>query len=523
MTQLNPMAGKGAVLALAAILMLGLALRLQMFNGYVGLDDHAYAEVAAEIVKGDFDFTAYTDAPVFPQRLGIILPCALLIAILGPTEWAVVLSPLVVSMLGVLLAYVAGSHFFGARAGLFAALFCTAAPVELMNATVLMPDLPGAVYAGTGLVTVLLAWDSAEDRAGRLLALGLVAGVFIGYSWLCKESLAYFAPLCGVLLLIMAINNPWRAIALWGGVAAGSVGILVAEMAFYEWATGDHLFRFHQIEKNYALFKRGFFTEGSKFGWKPGEDYLSSLIHRLFVSGPKALFLNKQYLYTGLAGLAAGVYGLMTRDRRFLIPSVWLIVIALTFNFASSSTEAYLPLAIDRQNRYLYPILLPAVVLTAGLIDRLLFSTDLGSLVSLLCKGVAAVFILISAHKTFLAVKYHYQYFQYMWTPYAMEAAKIVKPTDRVYTDVLSIRALKFYWGFPSAVGAVNFEGHSSGEVQPGSFVFLNKKAIQWLDANVGMIAGMGIPYVKPPYLTETPAAWTTVWEKDAAALLRVE
>ncbi|MGH8582901.1 MAG: hypothetical protein ACREWG_08950, partial [Gammaproteobacteria bacterium] len=94
MTRLNPTAGKGAVLALAAILVLGLALRLQMFNGYVGLDDHAYAEVAADIVKGRFDFTAYTDAPVFPQRLGIILPCALLIAVLGPTEWAVVLSPL---------------------------------------------------------------------------------------------------------------------------------------------------------------------------------------------------------------------------------------------------------------------------------------------------------------------------------------------------------------------------------------------------------------------------------------------
>lgn len=190
MRQINPAVDKGVLIAVTAILILALALRLQAFIGYVGLDDHEYAAVAFHILNGDFDFTAYNDAPVFPQRLGIILPTVFWFAVLGTSEWAILLHSLIISMAGVVLAYIAGSHFFGPRAGLIAALLWAIAPVDLNNATRLSPDMPMAFYASAGIMTVVMAWGSSADRNGTLFALGLLAGTFFGASWLCKESLA---------------------------------------------------------------------------------------------------------------------------------------------------------------------------------------------------------------------------------------------------------------------------------------------------------------------------------------------
>jgi hypothetical protein len=57
------------------------------------------------------------------------------------------------------------------------------------------------------------------------------------------------------------------------------------------------------------------------------------------------------------------------RDASFKLVSAWLIALLLMFNFASPSFKSYTPLVLLQ--RYLIPILLPAAVLTAGLLARL--------------------------------------------------------------------------------------------------------------------------------------------------------
>ena len=60
------------------------------------------------------------------------------------------------------------------------------------------------------------------------------------------------------------------------------------------------------------------------------------------------------------------------RDRRFLAAGVWFLVLMIMFNFGSSSVISYRPLPLFE--RYVYPILLPAVVLVSGTLAALLES-----------------------------------------------------------------------------------------------------------------------------------------------------
>ena len=86
--QLKP---KRYLLILIGIIVIGIALRLHTFAGYVGLDDAEYARLANQVVNGDLDLKSYNGPKVFPLRFGIILPTAFSFLIFGINEWSMVL------------------------------------------------------------------------------------------------------------------------------------------------------------------------------------------------------------------------------------------------------------------------------------------------------------------------------------------------------------------------------------------------------------------------------------------------
>lgn len=525
LNRLDSSADKKTFIVLAAIILAAVALRAYSFAGFIGLDDAEYADLADRVLKGVFPFGMYEGAAVFPQRVGVIIPAAVIFRLFGVSELTMVIYPLVISVLSVAVAYVAASHFFGQRAGLIAACVWAGLPVEIGNATKLLPDLPSAFYASLGVMGVLLISASDEQRKTVVFLWGLLAGASFGISWLCKESITYLAPFCLFLSIYTIGKDPGKNTALWAGVAAASLGILFAEMLAYRRFTGDWLFRFHQVEINYQQFKNGFFTEGSRLGWDPGSSYAANLFKRLLVTGPKAIFINSQFLYTPLAGLAASAYAWLRRDRAFLIPAIWFFTLAFMFNFSSSSTSTYIPLALF--NRYLYPICLPAVVLSAGLVERVFFDgiRQRGSRTTAfdsVMKAFVAAALLFAAYTAFLGVRYSRSH--EVWAPYAKAAGAIVKPTDRVYTDILTMRGLKFFWKYPFAIDASDFDGMDSSKgIEPGSFVLINPRAVDWLELNAGMIYHYRLGYNKPYFYQDIPASWKTVWKDGKAVLYRVE
>jgi 4-amino-4-deoxy-L-arabinose transferase-like glycosyltransferase len=514
------------LLALSAILVVAVVLRVLLFRGYVGLDDGEYALMAHQMSEGAFQPTEYVGPPVFPLRVGLIAPAALSFELLGFGEWPMVVYPLLTSLLSIVLVYFCAAQIFSPTAGVVAAAALTVVPQDVEMATKLLPDQPAALFTAAGVAVAILLARRRTDRAAVLFGGGILGGLLLGVSWLHKESIAYVGPFM-VVLLVMSVREQGRAILpLWIGIAAGSAGTLLAEMALYRSIAGDALFRFHEIERNYDEMANGFFTEGSDFGWQEGESAGAALRRRLFVTGPQFLLVNPAFAYLPLAGTLAAVWGGLARDRSFLLPSLWLVSLLAMFNFASSSSTSYMPLAL--YHRYVYPLAFPAALLVGGLVAR-----QLPAIVSALRERrvpLKAAPAIAAFGLVFLAAAWSHQYplrhrdELRAWTHEVRDLSREVTPETALYADTLSLRGLSFYTGFPRDTRWVDFERVGAAEeVAAGSLVLVNRAYLDWLQVNSGMWLSDPAGYVTHDFYQTPPSTWTKLRQYGTAALYRVE
>jgi 4-amino-4-deoxy-L-arabinose transferase-like glycosyltransferase len=509
---------------LAAIIGMAAALRLYLFSGYGGFDDAEYASIAYRIANGTFLLAEYGGPPVFPLRVGVVLPAAIGFRVFGLSEWSMVLYPLALSILALPLVYICAATLFSHRAGLIAAALLGIVPMELGSATKLLPDMPSAFYAALGVTVICLVTRATGGRRSVLFWGGVLAGIAFGISWLCKEAIAFLAPFCLVFMIISLKRDVKAGALLWAGVAAGAFGVLLAEMTFYRALTGDFLFRFHEIERNYRQLENGFFTEGSDFGWQKGESYARALMKRLFISGPALLLLQFEFMLLPLIGLVACLHGWYWKDRSFVVPSLWLVTVLLMFNFSSTSSASYMPLALF--HRYFYLIVFPSVVLAAGLIGKLLFSGAASSSQDL--HGERRFWGLMLACAILLMGAYLAQgSLRSSPSAWAMEVRSLgsmIKPSSPLYTDTLSIRGLAFFAGFPGKTAWTDFAHvESQDDIRPGSLVLVNKAYIEWLNKNGGMWLSPRSGYRKHSFYEAPPPSWKKIWQSDSARLYRVD
>ena len=454
-------------------------------------------------------------------RLALIAPLALLFGLFGISEWVLVSYPLLISLLGVVLAFLCGRFMFGVNAGLVAAALWAVLPVKL--ATEFLPDAIASFYASAG-VLVLLVGQGVCDEAGLSRPAGWpCGGLLFGLSWLSKESIVYLVPLCGLLLIVDFRADFRKALPLWTGVAAASGGILLAEMITYGILNGDFLLRMHENERNFMQTRSYLFYEGSRFGWPVGGSHAKALVKRLFLEGPSTIFLNPAF-YLPLLALLAAAYGAYWKDRAFLIPALWMISLVLAYDLASCSFSTYTPLVL--LERYLHPILLPACVLTAGLIVKLLArrlpavaaGNDTrerffwGSVVAFLLFSTTAYSVFRAARdvdttRTVFSIRH---------------IASLMKPGSTVYADPLTGKALEFFWKYPPSTGLVNFEGLRVEDIKPGSFVFVDKYRLDWLKVNVSMWLTKDYGYHAPEFAGRVPESWEILWKNENAVLYRI-
>lgn len=177
---------------LLPILALGTGLRILAFGGLVGTDDAMYADLAHKVASGQFASVHAMELGAFPLRVGVYGPAAVAFRILGVSEASLAVYPFLVSMLSILLAFVAGRLFFGRQVGLIAALLCACLPIDARYATLLFPDLVAAFWVNVGIL--FLYRGSREGSGARKLSHGLLCGLALGVSWLCKESMVFSLP-----------------------------------------------------------------------------------------------------------------------------------------------------------------------------------------------------------------------------------------------------------------------------------------------------------------------------------------
>jgi hypothetical protein len=517
-----------ALLLLAVIVMLAAAVRIYGFRGYSGLDDAEYARFAYFLANGMAFPTDYTGPAVFPLRVGMIAPTALVYQVFGVTEWTTVLYPFAISLAGIVLVYWCALLFFGAGAGVLAAGLLAAFYWDIDSATRLLPDLPGAFFATAGITLIAWAAHDRRERPGALLLRGAAAGLLLGASWLCKETVAYLAPFCAVWLVLMVRERGRSAITLWAGVAAGAASILLGEAAAYYATAGDPLFRIHEMERSYRQWPNGFFTEGSVFGYPHGMDYRAALIDRLFVSGPSRILLDSTFYSLPAIGLAAAVIGWARGRRQFVIPGLWLASLVLMFNFASSSTTSYVPLALS--HRYLYLEVFPAIVLASGFLWTVVASTRDAGTGAWIARGAAAVAVAVicwgAAPPLYFGVVKRSDW----WMSDVRLLDEHVTPATSVYADALSLRAFEFFDRYPATTRWTEFDDISTADqIAPGSLVIVNGHYLEWLQRNAGMWVNWPAPgptdfsgYRQHTFYKTAPPSWQLIWSNDNTRVYRV-
>ncbi len=482
-------------LFLTAILAVGFLLRIICFAGISPNDDEQYAWLAHQMSQGQYQIGKYQGPPVWPLRVGLLVPVAVSFKVAGTTELAALFVPFFFSMASILFAFFAGRVFMGKVAGFVAAGLQAVIPVDVRMASWLLPDAMAALWANIGLV--LLWYGMNQSVSKRKVLFSACSGLAFGISWLCKETIFYLFPFTGMFLLWGVWKNKGNLIVLF---ASAGLFLLVysCETLTYYLTQNDVLFRFHETERNYAMTKSWFFTEGSDLGWKTG-GYWQALLRRLFVDGPRAILFNQNYGFVTTAAALAIPYMLIHKvwTQRFL--SLWFLSLVVMFNFGSSSLRAYQPIVLF--DRYLYPLVLPSILLTAWFVNFLFSrSPDIQSQRDRFFGGAILSAGILAA--SCLGI-YHYAK-EGVNSPVQRSVMRIVSPQDIIYSDSQTPMVLNFLWGYPGNTHFCDLRGLQASQVPRGAYVLLDKKWGAFMNEHYGDVF--------PDVFHEVPNSWAIRW-----------
>lgn len=492
---------------LVLIILLGGFMRVFCFSGFMGSDDIEYSELAYRMEQGEFSVTDRTHTPVFPLRVGLLAPVVLGYKFVGINELVTIMYPFILSMLGIILVFLAAAIFFNARAGLIAALMQAILPLDVIWASRLCSDIPGAFWANAGII--ILYYGSQKTGAGIKNLCGVFSGFALGLSWLCRESTVYLLPFIAILMAL-AVYRQRRNVTLIFAVSLAVLMVFVLESLSYYKQTHDFLFRYHEIERNYEVFRMLFFSEGSKFGWVKG-NYWPAVAKRVFVDGPRSLFVNLEFGLVTFIALFAVVYAVIRKKRVFFIPGIWFISLALMFNFGSSSLKLYRPLVLP--DRYMYSLIFPAILLTSGLFDEFMLRWDLLNR-KIYDKEFFGEFLLIVGVFLSCLICAGWHMREGIGSPVERVIAGKLRPYDQLYTDERTAKVLNFFWKYPKNIQARDFQGMEVKDIPKGSYVLINREREDFINLSYN--------YILPKFYKEIPSSWLLQWSKDRGELYRV-
>ncbi len=494
-------------LAVGVAVMAGIILRVICFQGYSDSDPGNYTYMADQLAQGKLHIGEY-DPVLFAVRFAIYVPTGFMFKLFGVSELTIAAVPFFFSVGSFFLAYVIARRLFNPLAGLVSIAILAVIPFDIAMATTLWPDAIAAGWANLGVA--LLIFDCTSERRPPFPILPVLAGLCFGVSWLGKEIVVYLAPFVAIFYFLQARQQRLLfASSHLLLVGLGVLSVVVAEAILYRIYRGDWLFHFHAIEVTYAETPVWYFDQSSPiFGWSEG-GYTKALLKRLLITGPTALL--SAFSMLPLFALVAIAWAAFTRDRRFIIPAVWLVTLMAMFNFSSSSLESYKPIPL--WGRYLYPVLLPSTLLVSGALATLWQSK--------------AVKELIAERRFWAAV----------WVlAYLLSCARVagqlnsrpeqivrdvlpkLDKSNVVYTDFRTASVLVFLrTGKLSSSNSttVPYENVPLDTLKPGSLVFINQDKLDFLTLSYG--------YKIPELVSHPPKTWEHIWGEKRSALFRVE
>lgn len=246
---------------LAGVVVLAIALRVGFFVGLASgdpQDDGVYYGNAMSLYRDGPQYLGrYRDLPAdflanpidqFNVRPMVTYPIAASFVLFGPGEVQATLWAFVCSILSVLVVYRLGHVVEGGQVGALAAFLSAVYPLEIINGTRILSDVPVGFFGATALW--LLVASSGRSRPGLWCAL---SGASAGGAYLANgRGLVIVAAIVACASLLAVVRRAsWRA-PVWCLVGFGLV--FGMEAAVYGVTTGDPVLNYH-IHAGAATFK----------------------------------------------------------------------------------------------------------------------------------------------------------------------------------------------------------------------------------------------------------------------------
>jgi len=265
--------------------------------------------------------------PYFPPLNAILL--AFSYAFLGISELSARLVSVSLSLLGLVIVYLAGRKAWGRTAGIIASITLAATPTYFNMSRVAMVDIPVTIFFALSLLLFYSGYE--QQKYGHLI----LSGVFLAAAFLAKYPALLALPVMATYIVLKRLyfrdGLSWRAIACFS---------LALELAFFL------VLPWTYILTTTTTRWRGWYKQvepGKEYKWLMTENWLGSC----------QVIIKQMTWILAVVAVLALAYALWTRKEVDLFLVSWVAVVFL----------AFVPIHKDPRYTMLY---LPAFALMIG-------------------------------------------------------------------------------------------------------------------------------------------------------------
>jgi len=344
---------------LTVIILLGVFVRIYFHIGHVFSDDAYYSYLSYTLSNGNFA-SEYLGYPVFPLRVGFLTLTSISIMIFGNNELATLVFPFIFSIANIILTYkLAYLITKDSTSSSLAALLVAFFPTDIIFATINFPDLINIFFINIGVYFLFKSYYHKK------LSTAYLGGIFFFFSMQFKETIYYLL----ILLIILFIYILIKKKQIIPQILIGILFILlnyIIEGFFYLFLHNDFLYRITVTNTNYSYSFYDFFPYTAQ-KLSGSKNYFKNLFDQIILINTKSIFLRRFYLFLPIVASIQSY--LNFKKNKFALISFWFWGTAILLIAFTTSFSEYKPLVLAR-SWYIYPLIMPAVVLSAIFINR---------------------------------------------------------------------------------------------------------------------------------------------------------
>jgi hypothetical protein len=425
--------------------------------GHIFSDDAYYSYLSVTLLNGDFN-NDYLGYPVFPLRIAFLGLTSISMMIFGTNEFATVIFSFMFSLVNILLTYKFAQLITNnEKVSFISTLLITFFPTDIIFATVGFPDLINVFFINLGIYFLLKSFQQNKVQ------FSIAGGISLCMSMQFKETVYYFLVLLFILQTYLYIENRRLNLQLITGIIF-IIGNYLIEGFVYLLLHNDFFYRLTITNLNYNYSFYDFFPyTAQKFSGS--KNYFKNLFDQIFLINAKSIFIRRFYLFLPLVSIIQTYLSYKKKEHQFLL--FWFLGTAILMVAFTTSFTEYKPLDLTR-SWYIYPLLMPMIILSAIFINR--FS-------KLTKSGLMVIYILGS-----LIMCYEYQNFFDKENLNSLKTFLRNNPKKTIYTDHFtkySVDLIRGYTGDNSQ--KILGKDFDLSQIPVGEWILYNKKHIEEL------------------------------------------